>query len=167
MSGPGGSRAPGAASRAGRTLRRPPPPLRPGGLASPCARLGLSLRRRKESLPRALPPSLAASGPGLPVVLPPSGASWRRGPGPEPPVETRGTGSEERKEAPAASSGDRDFSRAQPLVAPRQEFPLYFTVVHPSDGSNNSLRVYRGFPALRFIEKPGAFEALRGWRHPT
>lgn len=150
MSGPGGSRAPGAAGRAGRTLRRPPPPLRSGGLASPCARLRLSLGRRKETLPRALPPGrlyLLSSRPQVPHGggVPARGRLWR----------VRGE-----EEAQGASSGDRDFSRAQPLVSPREEFPLYFTVVHLPDVSNNSLRVYRGFPSLLFIQKPGAGEAL-------
>lgn len=76
-----------------------------------------------------------------------------------------GFGAEE--EAQGASSGDGDFSRAQPLVSLSGEFLLYFTVAHPSDVSNNSLRVYKGFPSLLFIQKPGAVEALRGWEHPT
>lgn len=137
---------------------------RPGGQDPPPAASSPALRRARFSLrpPQAFaraaegnPASGAPSGPALPVVLPPSGASWWRGPGRGCLWRVRGE-----KEAQGASSGDRDFSRAQPLVSPREEFPLYFTVVHLSDVSNNSLRVYRGFPSLLFIQKPGAGEAL-------
>lgn len=146
--------APGAAGRAGRTLRRPPPPLRPGGLAAPCARLGLSLgRRRRPCL--GLPPSgwaylLSAALRCLMVAGSRPGAACG---------DAR-SGFRGEEAARGASSGDRDISRTQPLVSPREEFPLYFTVVHPSDVSNNSLRVYRGFPFLLFIQKPDAIEAL-------
>lgn len=69
-----------------------------------------------------------------------------------------GNGFGAQEEAQGASSGDGDFSRAQPLVSPREELPLCFAVVHPSDVSSNSLSVCRGFPSLFFIQKPSALK---------
>lgn len=55
VSGRQGSRAPGSASRAGRTPRHPlapgPPSLPPGGVFFPFARFRLSLRRAREDTP--------------------------------------------------------------------------------------------------------------------
>lgn len=160
---------PGRVAGAGRTLRRPPPPLRPGGLASPCARLRLSLRRREETLPRAVPRSLWAGFTCCPPVLRRLMAAGSR-PGAAGGDAGNGFGVEEEAQAGGPGCfvwGQGLLKGSAPRGSPGGVSPLCFTVVHPSDVSGNSLWVYRGVPSLLLIKKPGAIEALGGWKHPT
>lgn len=119
---------------------------RPGGQDPPAAasspaprRARFSLRplqafaRAAEGEPASGAPSLlpgrvyllssrpqAPHGGGNPARAPSSPSLWRRG------ERVRGE-----EEAQGASSGDRDLSRAQPLVSPREEFPpLLLLFIH-------------------------------------